>query len=804
MNEDLDSIANCQACDCSMDVSMLAPFTNVKCPECDEHNRVKIDVGAYVLKKRQGVGGMSLVFGAVDKTLGREVAIKILNEDYSMDEKRIAQFEQEARITAAISHPHIVKVFTVGQAFRRFFIAMELVSGGSLEQKMAENTALPENEILNWAQQIADGLSAANDAGLIHRDIKPGNILFDKDGHVKIVDFGLALVTQGGKAQADEIWATPYYVPPEALDVLEEDFRSDIYALGASLFHALSGKPPFAADTRSTTELKEIKRKLPSLKAFAPWLNDETCAVIDKAMAFEMDDRYGSYNELIEALHFAEVIVNNNGVRPPVHGEERARRHNKDNSGKIVAIGLAALVLIGGLIAVFMMGGDDSGDSTDTDSTTQVITPVQDNGGIVSKRVAIEISAARSSLKNRNYRDAYRRYSNLASDNKVPADTVYWAGLQAATVAWLDGKPKEARDMLRGLSNKHKNEGSSGSSTGRRLEQAVDSLTEFGKIEAKSIPKITNEIDVMVVIASGLKNWASGHTLDAQDLFKMAQSFPVAEPSEELRYYLSQINNYKNDAKVLEPFRASYKPLTLADVNSRRSKLEQAEKKLKTKGRVRFDIKEWYHQLSIHELRIKREEQARIDAAKKAEENKRLQNGGVEVWQEFFTEISGDLDNAEFTKPVKRLELKKFSNEKNGQRKGQMIYLCNMANGYKATLKRTLSAKRTSAKVELKEGNVVYTSIYGAQDGGVEVMEGGRKKLIPWSKVKAKSLVDLHKFNVQGDLSGFERNLRLEQAVAFAWLTGETEKAKTGADMLKGKNEIFKNRWKHCMELLGQ
>jgi len=249
-----ENIAQCTECGCVMDVSMMQPFTNVECPQCNTHNRVNVNIGNYILSQRQGVGGMSLVFRAEDHTLGREVAIKILNESYSMDAKRIEQFEKEAQITAAISHPHVVRVYTVGQAYQRFYIAMELVPGDSLEQKMINEGALPEKDILRWGREVCEGLSAANEAGLIHRDIKPGNILFDAEGHVKIVDFGLALVTQGGKAQAEEIWATPYYVPPETLDVLEEDFRSDIYALGASLFHALYAKPPFDTDSRSTVQ----------------------------------------------------------------------------------------------------------------------------------------------------------------------------------------------------------------------------------------------------------------------------------------------------------------------------------------------------------------------------------------------------------------------------------------------------------------------------------------------------------------------------------------------------------------------
>ena len=185
-----------------MDVSHLAPFSNVECPVCRKHTRVKREFGPYTLLRRHAVGGMSVVFIAHDNTLDREVVVKILNEEYCSDERRIGAFEEEARITASFSHPHVVRVFTTGRAFGRFYIAMELVGGGHYEHHIRERGSIPEAELLPLAIQIADGLKAAQSAGLIHRDVKPGNILLDASGNAKIVDFGLALVTKGGKATA--------------------------------------------------------------------------------------------------------------------------------------------------------------------------------------------------------------------------------------------------------------------------------------------------------------------------------------------------------------------------------------------------------------------------------------------------------------------------------------------------------------------------------------------------------------------------------------------------------------------------
>src|SRR5688572_30289950 len=133
-----ENIAHCHACGSPMNVEEIPPFSNVGCPACGEQNRVKCEFGPYTLVRRHAVGGMSMVFAAHDPTLDREVALKILSEDFSADERRIAAFEEEARITASFSHPNVVRVLTTGKAFGRLYIAMELVPGGHFEHQIQE------------------------------------------------------------------------------------------------------------------------------------------------------------------------------------------------------------------------------------------------------------------------------------------------------------------------------------------------------------------------------------------------------------------------------------------------------------------------------------------------------------------------------------------------------------------------------------------------------------------------------------------------------------------------------------------
>ena len=325
-----EEIAYCHACGSPMDVTAMGPFANVECPGCGKHTRVKREFGPYTLLRRHAIGGMSVVFVAHDNTLDREVAVKILNEVYSADARRIAAFEEEARLTASFSHPHVVRVFTTGRAFGRFFIAMEFVVGGHFEQQISERGTIPEREMLQLAIQVAEGLRAAHNAGLIHRDIKPGNILLDGDGQAKIVDFGLALLLgKGGTAQAKEIWATPYYVPPETIESHPEDFRSDMYAFGATVYHALAGKPPCDEESMATVILREAKRKVVPLQTSAPWVSPQTCRAVDRAMAYDPAKRFQSYDEML--AHLNDALKNLRAGSTPLRGVPVAaknRRHS--------------------------------------------------------------------------------------------------------------------------------------------------------------------------------------------------------------------------------------------------------------------------------------------------------------------------------------------------------------------------------------------------------------------------------------------------------------------------------------------
>ena len=194
MNPQQDNIVHCPECGQAMDVSQLPPYANAICPGCQALTRVKTRMGPYRITGKLGKGGMSVVYRAEDSVLGREVALKVLNDTYAGDALRSERFEREAQIMARVSHENLVQIYAVGRDQGLFYIAMELVEGSGLDALITAEERVPEDKVLRLTLDIVRGLDAAWNAGLMHRDIKPANVLQSPDGVAKIVDFGLSLL----------------------------------------------------------------------------------------------------------------------------------------------------------------------------------------------------------------------------------------------------------------------------------------------------------------------------------------------------------------------------------------------------------------------------------------------------------------------------------------------------------------------------------------------------------------------------------------------------------------------------------
>jgi serine/threonine protein kinase len=299
----------CPGCGTPVDTTAAEPLVRIPCPNCGKKIRVERTFDHFVVVETLGVGGMGTVYKARDTQLDRFVALKLLRTDLGGELDHDARLQQEARTAASLNHPNVIQVFDSGTDHGQFYIVMELVDRGSLDDLMTLQTRLPEGQVLETGIQVAKGLRAALRRGLIHRDVKPANILFADEHTAKIGDFGLASVATQRSGTGGILWGTPHYVAPERLSNEPEDFRSDIYSLGATLFHALAGKPPIEGDTNSSAVLRELKQRPLDLHTVAPDVSPRTARVLQRMIAADPGQRFSSYEDLVAELERARRAI---------------------------------------------------------------------------------------------------------------------------------------------------------------------------------------------------------------------------------------------------------------------------------------------------------------------------------------------------------------------------------------------------------------------------------------------------------------------------------------------------------------
>lgn len=296
-----NDIWKCPQCQTPVDISEQGFMSEIMCPGCGMVNTVHTVLLNFRLERVLGVGGMSIVLQARDLVLNRTLAIKVLRDNYRNNPERIARFEKECSLMAKVRHPNVVSVYSAGQAKGQFYIAMELVEGQNLELMVSPYQPMAPLRALSIIRQVANGLNAANKAGLLHRDIKPGNILVTRTGRAKVLDFGLSL----GKADSDTeetIWATPFYVPPETLLREAEDVRTDIYALGMTLRYLLSGCETFPSVPQTSEELLDCKRNLQRPRCKELGIDESYADFISHMTAYDINARPSGYADLLQEL----------------------------------------------------------------------------------------------------------------------------------------------------------------------------------------------------------------------------------------------------------------------------------------------------------------------------------------------------------------------------------------------------------------------------------------------------------------------------------------------------------------------
>jgi serine/threonine protein kinase len=250
--------------------------------------------GRYELRSQLGRGGMAEVFRALDRRLGREVAVKILAGHLLSDPRSVERFEREGRTAAALNHPNVVDVYDAASEGDIHYLVMELVEGPTLAEVIEREGKLPVPRALDIAGRVAAALQVAHDRGLVHHDVKPSNVLFDSDGEVKVADFGIA---RAASSDITTIQGTPPYVAPEQARGGRADPRSDVYSLGCVLFEMLAGRPPFVGDGASSVIMQHLERPPPRVSEFRDDIPAHVDDVIQRALAKEPGQRYQSAEE---------------------------------------------------------------------------------------------------------------------------------------------------------------------------------------------------------------------------------------------------------------------------------------------------------------------------------------------------------------------------------------------------------------------------------------------------------------------------------------------------------------------------
>ncbi len=257
----------------------------------------------FLIERELGAGGMGAVYLAQDEQLGEPVALKVIAGLSMFDPHATERLRREASAARRVSHPNVVRLYDIGEADGLLFLSMEYISGTSLGESLDRHGSLPLEQTRAIVAQICKGLEAAHDAGVVHRDLKPGNVLIDEQQQVKIIDFGLArLPQQKGLTATGVIVGTPEYMAPEQIRGGPVDQRCDIYSLGAILFHALTGSPPFSGDTPIETSFAHCTQPVPSLQEKRPDLNEGWDKLIEQAMAKDPAQRFESAVALAAAL----------------------------------------------------------------------------------------------------------------------------------------------------------------------------------------------------------------------------------------------------------------------------------------------------------------------------------------------------------------------------------------------------------------------------------------------------------------------------------------------------------------------
>lgn len=310
-------MAVCPGCQAEIDTSEVPPFAEIACPACGATIQTQAKFGAFRLLRKLGSGGMGSVFLGQDDALNRKTAIKVVKRSLGANPGTMEAFQREAQATARLNNPNIVQIYAFGEEKGQPYIAMEFVGGGSLDGLIEQKVRMDPAFVLRVGKEIALALGAAQEAGLIHGDVKPENILFDENYRAKLVDFGIASALSAD-VNAKEIWGTPYYIAPEKARGKKADIRSDLYSLGATLYHALTLFPPFDGPDASAVVAARFTTPPSPIGRYRPDVDRKAADIVERMMHPNPMMRFPNVHALVTAIdaYLATVSPASRADRP--------------------------------------------------------------------------------------------------------------------------------------------------------------------------------------------------------------------------------------------------------------------------------------------------------------------------------------------------------------------------------------------------------------------------------------------------------------------------------------------------------
>jgi serine/threonine-protein kinase len=321
-------MVTCPGCDAKVFIpGDLPPLATEPCKKCGHPIMMPMQLRQFELRAKVGSGGMATVYRAWDTMLERFVAIKLTKKEILTEPNALQNFLQEARACAKLNHTNIIHIYTFDEWEGETYLVMELADQGSMDTRIEKFRQIDELDVLNVGIKIALALSEAAKHGMLHCDIKPGNILFNADHEPKLVDFGLARKADAEIETAEYTRGTPYYVAPEKIKREPETLLSDMYSLGATLYHAITGHVPFDAPTPEEVVQAHVYTPLtpPNQVEGAQHISQYTSDAIARALAKEPRDRFMSYEEFIMTLEAARSYLHVARNQAPAQADEPKR-----------------------------------------------------------------------------------------------------------------------------------------------------------------------------------------------------------------------------------------------------------------------------------------------------------------------------------------------------------------------------------------------------------------------------------------------------------------------------------------------